>query len=55
MSKHDLTPEEIAVINKEIRGFMFEPEDIREVGFVAKEIKYVTGKKAEVMISIKRL
>jgi len=55
MAKHDLTDEEIATINKEIKNFMFEPEDINEIGFVAKEIKYVTGKKAEVEISIKRL
>lgn len=55
MSEHDLTPEEIAAINKETKNFMFEQDDISEVGFVAKEIEYVTGKRAEVVVSIKRL
>lgn len=52
-NKHDLTAEEIAAINKEVRGFMFEPKCVEDVGFVVKTVGYPTGKKAEVKITIR--
>lgn len=53
MGKYDLTPEEIAAINREIKGFMFEPSCVDDVGFVVKTVNYTTGKEAEVEITIR--
>lgn len=54
-NKHDLTADEIDVINEEIKGFMFEPSCVDDVCIMIKTVKYPTGKEAEVEVIIRRL